>query len=38
MVSWEEDGLSYMLSTFSEEYGFEDLIQMAKEVIDVEIE
>ena len=38
MVSWEEDGLSYMLSTFSDAYGFEDLIQMAQEVIDTETE
>ena len=38
VVSWEEDGLSYMISDFSGEYGFEDLLQMAKEVIDVETE
>lgn len=32
-VVWEEDGLGYMLNTFSDSYGPAELIQMSREII-----
>lgn len=34
-INWEEDGLSYSLSTFNESYKTEDLMAMAEEVLAV---
>lgn len=34
-IQWKEEGLTYLLSTFSEDYSMDELMIMAKEVVDV---